>query len=246
MNRAGLSEGQLVPGRVEDTQGSSVPLPPERYVLQLGMEKSTHGKLRYAQALLSHAVPWGDVAQVLDRALDALILQLEKRKLGSTTRVRRQGGPVEKHCIPSHVRRAVWERDQGRCTFLSANGKRCTARRFLEFDHVDPVARGGKATVDGMRLRCRAHNQYEAERVFGAGFMRRKREEARIEAERRGRAKEQTQDILAGLRNLGCRPDEARRAAEYSEALHGVTLEERMRAALRFLGERSVQRGRVT
>jgi hypothetical protein len=96
-----------------------------------------------------------------------------------------------------------------------------------------------------MRLRCRAHNQYEAERVFGTGFMRRKREDARIEAERRGRAKEQTQDILAGLRDLGCRPDEARRAAEYSEGLHGVTLEERMRAALSFIGGRSVQRGRA-
>jgi hypothetical protein len=209
------------------------------------MEKSTHDKLRYAQALLSHAVPSGDVAQVFDRALDALILLLEKRKLGSTTRGRRQGGPVGRRCIPAHVRQAVWGRDQGRCTFLSASGKRCTARRFLEFDHIDPVARGGKATVDGMRLRCRAHNQYEAERVFGTGFMRRKREDARIEAERRGRAKEQTQDILAGLRDLGCRPDEARRAAEYSEGLHGVTLEERMRAALSFIGGRSVQRGRA-
>jgi hypothetical protein len=175
------------------------------------MKKSTHDKLRHAQALLSHAVPSGDVAQVLDRALDALIRELEKRKLGSTTRRRRQGRPVGKRYIPAHVRRAVWERDQARCTFLSANGKRCTARRFLEFDHVDPVARGGKATVDGMRLRCRAHNQYEAERVFGAGFMSRKREEARIEAERRGCANDQTQDIVAGLRNLGCRPDEAHR-----------------------------------
>jgi len=77
------------------------------------------------------------------------------------------------------VRRSVWERDEGRCSFVGTGGRRCDARRFLEFDHVDPVSRGGRATVGGMRLRCRAHNQYEAERAFGVDFMRDKREEAR-------------------------------------------------------------------
>jgi hypothetical protein len=95
-----------------------------------------------------------------------------------------------------------------------------------------------------MRLRCRTHNQYEAERAFGAGFMRRKRHEARLaaaEARARAQAKEQTQDVFAGLRGLGCRVDQARRAAEFSETLHGATLEERMRASLKFLCGRSVQ-----
>jgi 5-methylcytosine-specific restriction endonuclease McrA len=73
------------------------------------------------------------------------------------------------------VKRAVWERDQGRCTFVGSGGHRCGARKLLEFDHVDPVARGGQATVERMRLRCRVHNQYEAERTFGAAFMKGKR-----------------------------------------------------------------------
>jgi hypothetical protein len=29
------------------------------------------------------------------------------------------------------------------------------------------AARGGTATIDGIELRCRAHNQYEAELDFG-------------------------------------------------------------------------------
>ena len=219
----------------------------ERFLVQVTIEKCTHQKLRHAQALLSHAVPTGDVAQVLDRALDALIVQLEKRKFGGATARRTQPGTtaVRKRCIPSHIRRAVWERDQGQCTFVSASGTRCKARRLLEFDHIDPVARGGRATVDRMRLRCRAHNQYEAERAFGADFMRRKRQEARVAAaESRARlaaetqaraAKEQFQDVLAGLRNLGCRSDEARRAAEFSMTLEHAGLEERMRAALKSL-----------
>jgi len=77
------------------------------------------------------------------------------------------------------VKRAVRERDQDQCTFQSESGQRCPARMRLEFDHIEPVARGGRATVDGMRLRCRAHNQYAAECAFGAGFMARKREQAR-------------------------------------------------------------------
>jgi hypothetical protein len=69
----------------------------------------------------------------------------------------------------------VRARDQERCTFVSESGHRCEARKALEFDHVLEVARGGEATVDGIRLRCRAHNQYQAERTYGAEFMRHKR-----------------------------------------------------------------------
>ena len=222
--------------------------------------KSTREKLRYAQALLSHAVPSGDVAQILDRALDALIVFHEKRKLGAITRAprasrvstRRPCKPDRKRYVPARVRRAVWERDEGQCTFVGETGHRCKAQRFLQFDHIDPVARGGKATVDGMRLRCRTHNQYEAEREFGFAFMRRKRQEARLAAaEARARAaaearardgiKEQTLEVFAGLRGLGCRMDQARRAAEFSATIHGATLAERMRASLKFLGGRSVQ-----
>jgi hypothetical protein len=217
-------------------------LAPERYLVQVTIPKSTHDKLRHAQALLSHAVPRGDVAQVLDRALDSLIAQLEKQKVGASQRPQRRHRPSNRaRHVPAHVRRAVWERDGGQCTFVSSNGRRCTSRKFLEFDHIEPVARGGTATVGGMRLRCRAHNQYEAERAFGSGFMRAKREQARVMA-----AKEEgIRDVIAGLRGLGCRAEEAHRAAEFSGTLHGAPLEERIRAALRYLGSKRTARNPV-
>jgi len=247
--------GSLASAQVEGPQPDLVPTSAERFLVQLTIEKSTRDKLRHAQALLSHVVPNGDVAQVLDRALDALITQLEKRKLGAASRGprRRRSTAGNNPCaggryIPASVRRSVWERDRGECTFVSAAGHRCGARRFLEFDHVDPVARGGQATVDCIRLRCRAHNQYEAERAFGADFMNRKRHEARLAAGKpRTRAagtaaaaatrdRAQSREVLAGLRALGCRANEARRAVEFAETLRGDTLAERMRAALMFLG----------
>jgi 5-methylcytosine-specific restriction endonuclease McrA len=168
---------QLVPGRVE------VPVRPERFLVQVTIDKSTHDKLRYAQELLSHAVPRGEVAQVIDRALDALIAQLERQKFGAARRATDavpgpQRSTHKTRYIPAAIRRAVWKRDNGQCTFVGSSGKRCAARKLLEFDHVEPVARGGTASVEGMRLRCRAHNQYEAERILGTSLMSRKRAEA--------------------------------------------------------------------
>jgi 5-methylcytosine-specific restriction endonuclease McrA len=260
--RQGYSADSAV--RDEHAPGHADGSSQERYLLQVTISKSTHDKLRYVQALLSHAVSKGNVAEVLDRSLDALIAQAEKRKFAapssnprSVLAQQRRSSTQRPRYIPAPVRRTVWERDSGQCTFVSAKGKRCAAHQFLEFDHVEPVARGGKATVEGLRLRCRAHNQFEAERSFGVEFMSRKRVEARMVAEKRraarlamerarGRAaaQEQSRDVQAGLRSLGCRADEARRAAEFTETLQGATLEGRMRAALEFLGSRS-KRGHV-
>jgi len=51
------------------------------------------------------------------------------------------------------------------------------------------VARGGRASVDGIRLLCRAHNQYEAERVFGGAFMQGKRRHSQVVQDQRARAR---------------------------------------------------------
>jgi hypothetical protein len=88
--------------------------------------------------------------------------------------------------------------------------------------------------VEGLRLRCRAHNQYAAECAFGAEFMRRKREEAQAVAARSRAAAE----VIPWLRQLGCRADEARRAAARCEAMPDASLEERVRVALAGLGKR--------
>jgi len=215
------------------------PLAPERFALQLTIGQATYEKLQHAQELLGHQFPKGDLAAVLDRALDALIARLEKRKLGATSkpcprpRSARTGGRY----VPAAVRRAVWERDGGRCTFVGESGRCCPARTGLEFDHIEPVALGGEATVGGMRLRCRAHNQHAAECAFGAAFMSHKRREARRATAARAEAAEQAKerDVVPWLRQLGFRADEARRAAERCEIIPDASLEERVRRALSFL-----------
>ena len=167
------------------------PLSPERYAVQVTVSKATHDKLRRAQELLSHALPSGDVAEIIDRALDALILQVERRKFAATDQPRRPTHRPAKDTrhIPAEVKRRVRERDGGRCTFVDDRGCRCAERKFLEYDHELPVARGGPSTVSNVRLRCRAHNQYAAECAFGAGFMQSKRNAARDVSTHRDRTR---------------------------------------------------------
>jgi 5-methylcytosine-specific restriction endonuclease McrA len=165
------------------------PLAPERYRIQFTASAETHAKLRRAQDLLRHQIPDGDPSAVIDRALGVLITQLEKSKAGKVDQPRgeRSRGtrageprgvgpgrvasgrkPRTRH-IPAAVRRAVWQRDDGRCAFIGLDGRRCDSRGFMEFHHVKPFAAGGEASVENVELRCRAHNQYEADLYFAGG-----------------------------------------------------------------------------
>ena len=146
-----------------------VPLSAAHYRLQVTLTHETHDKLRRAQDLLRHAVPSGDIGVVLDRALTLLVAELERRRCAATSAPRRssRSSAGGRH-IPSVVRRTVWKRDAGRCAFVGTSG-RCTETAWLEFHHVHPYADGGRPSVENIQLRCRAHNQYEAELWFGDG-----------------------------------------------------------------------------
>ena len=259
---AGPGEDQRSPGTVQvstplsgchhggqsgaASEGPKVsPIAEERYELRLSLGKETIETLRYAQALMSHTLPAGAVDQVIALALKSLVRDLECRKFAATSRPRQAPGRAsdDPRHIPAAVKRAVWERDHGRCTFVSERGERCPAHSRLEFDHADPVARGGRATVENLRLRCRAHNQFAAERVFGAEFMKEKRERAQGAA--RGRVAEgvpatkvnpAVEEVIPWLRQLGWRADESRIAAAACAAIPDAPLEERVRVALACAG----------
>jgi 5-methylcytosine-specific restriction endonuclease McrA len=187
---------QLAPERVE-TRARVSPLSARSYALQATIDSETQDYLRRAQHLLGAQVPSGDVAQVLKLALKEFVIRREKRKFAATNRPRpaRPGASRDPRTIPARVRRAVRERDGGQCTFVGENGRRCTERKGLEFDHVLEVARGGEATVDGIRLLCRAHNQHAAERTFGAEFMRHKRAAAAESRAEAGAARARTREL---------------------------------------------------
>ena len=68
---------------------------------------------------------------------------------------------VRSRAIPAAVRRQVWERDRGCCSYVDrGSGRRCGSRHLLEIDHVVPYALGGSAEPDNLRLLCAAHHRY--------------------------------------------------------------------------------------
>ena len=265
------STPELAPGPVAHPAPLAriTPLGPDCTAIQFAFGDRALEKLRYAQALLGHALPSGDLAGVFERALDELVAKQERAKFAVTSRTRKgaAGTSANPRLIPAAVRREVLARDGGGCTFVSAKGRRCGSRRRLEFDHIQPVAKGGTSTATNLRLRCQTHNQHAAEQAFGAEFMARKRagsrrkteakrraaraavaETARREAYARDLAASQlaranAEELMPWLRRLGFREAEARPAAMATGVvLPDASLEERVKHALRRLAPPSAHK----
>jgi hypothetical protein len=178
-------ENSSAPARIDPPAPRPMtPLGTGRYGWQLTVGQETQDLMQEVQDLLGSDVPPGDLEAVIKYSLLAAKQLLLKRKCAAADRPR-PGRPrsADSRSIPAEVRRAVWERDGGQCAFVSDTGHRCTERRDVQFDHIDPYARDGASSVSNIRLLCRAHNQFEAERVFGAEFMRHKRERRAAGAE---------------------------------------------------------------
>jgi hypothetical protein len=222
---------ELAPGPVGQAESTArlAPLASERFALQVTIGEATRSKLVRAQALLRHKVPSGDLSELIDQALDALIDKIEKRKFGKTGAPRKAKAGRTKRYVSNEARREAVARDGMRCSFVSADGRRCEETGFLELDHMVPVALGGDGS-DGVRILCRSHNQYEAERILGRET---------VEAGKAARALDD--DLVAGLRRLGVTSSDARRAVAASRGTGPV--EERMRAALRALRDIYAGRG---
>ena len=73
--------------------------------------------------------------------------------------------------MPAHVKRAVWKRDGGRCQWPLHGGGVCGSTHQVELDHVVPLGRGGRTTIENTRCLCRAHNQLAARQVYGDAWM---------------------------------------------------------------------------
>jgi len=243
--------GRLAPARVDDAVISSAParmdsiadslaparvtpIAATRFAVQCTVGDAGGEALKFARDTTGQ-----DVSAIVEAARVLYARRLQKRKCGAADRPSRRVRPVRsaRH-IPAHVRRAVWQRDGGRCTLTADDGHSCDSRRRLEFDHEVPIARGGESTVDNVRLRCRAHNQFEAERMFGARFMESRREQARDAAHsRRSEAAQAAErDVLAALAALGYRKAQAKHATAAGMALPAdTTLEGRVNHALQQL-----------
>ena len=69
--------------------------------------------------------------------------------------------------IPAELKRHIWKRDRGQCSYVHPETKRrCNSKHLLQIDHIKPFSLGGKSEPNNLRLLCASHNQYRSERTF--------------------------------------------------------------------------------
>lgn len=155
------------------------PLSADRFLVKFTASRVLRDKLDLARDLMLHANPSGELSIVVERAIDVLIAELQKKRQGRTDRPRTNPLPAKSDHVTRSVRREVVARDGWQCSFVSGDGRRCDACGFLEFDHEIPKGRGGGSHSGNLRVLCRAHNRWEAERVYGSAHIAHAMSEAR-------------------------------------------------------------------
>jgi 5-methylcytosine-specific restriction endonuclease McrA len=159
------------------------PLSPARYSVRFTASAELHDKLEKLQVLMRRSLPDADLAAIIDVAVTEKLERLEAKRFGKTKKPRTRVGQVENRPksrdIPAAMRRFVFKRDGGQCTYRDKNGRRCTKRHDLEFHHKNPFGKGGEHSPENLALMCKAHNTLLAEQDYGKEKMARHRRRAR-------------------------------------------------------------------
>ena len=94
--------------------------------------------------------------QVIEALLDQYLAKKEEAKPRRETKT----APKLQRTITREVKEAVYSRAHARCEYVSSvSGKRCSGRTNLQWDHVRPIAQGGRSEYDNIRLLCFSCNQ---------------------------------------------------------------------------------------
>jgi 5-methylcytosine-specific restriction endonuclease McrA len=127
-------------------------------------------RLDGARAGQSQAQREASAGEVLETALE-LLLERQARRGNDVPRPQANPRPSGTNHVPAAVRRAVWRRDHGRCTWPLDSGGTCGSTRRVELDPVVPRGLGGPSTGDKCTLLCRVHDDLAARLVSGNALM---------------------------------------------------------------------------
>jgi len=173
----GVNDVEVAPEQT--APASPARLSPQRFGVQFTASEEYVQLVEEARALLSHSAPRATLDELHLRAMRALVAELKKQKHAVTAQPRKRSSDEAEHeqprqrgrHVPAAVRRAVFERDEARCTYADRSGQRCRETHRLELHHVKAFAQGGEHTEENLTLRCHAHNALAAEEVFGRDFI---------------------------------------------------------------------------
>ena len=141
------------PARPADTAAAPKTDPDAGHHAASTPESQPAGERRAASTTKDAAIPAG-AAPTPARA----VRPIPTKSTGAAT-------PAAKSCasgraISAVVRRQVWQRDGGGCSYVDPQtGRRCSSTHLIEIDHIVPHALGGGADPGNLRL-CGAHHRH--------------------------------------------------------------------------------------
>jgi hypothetical protein len=113
-----VGSGDLFQGK----SGRMEALSARSFAVQFTASVELHAKIERAKELLSHSIPDGDLARVVERAMDALIAQEERRRMGAGQPRKRRALREGSRHVPVEIARQVWERDGGSARSWTGRG----------------------------------------------------------------------------------------------------------------------------
>jgi 5-methylcytosine-specific restriction endonuclease McrA len=151
------------------------PLAPARYKVEFTADQEMRDMLDRLRALMRSYGADDDLAVVFKIAIREKLERLEAKRFAKTKKPRKRLDQTDTRArsrhIPAAVRRAVHQRDGGRCTFRDKRGRRCSKRHDLEFHHREPYGFGGDHSPENLTLMCKTHNALMAEQDYGKEVM---------------------------------------------------------------------------
>ena len=174
---------EMTPGAGVLPQEKTRQVTPTYMQVTLNISNELADKLEKLKCLLSHKRPHMSQADLIEELADLALKKLDpgsqrsvsvarkvEMKLEATERPTRKcptkGPLIKRQTISKELKRKVWTRDCGHCSFISKNGVKCQSPFRLQVDHRIPVSCGGTNDLENLRLLCG-----EAVRILGMGKM---------------------------------------------------------------------------
>lgn len=143
------------------------PMPGGETRIEFTADAALMEKLERLKALLAHRNFKGEYAKLFHQLADLALKQLDpgERQTRAMKAKRVDSNPENSRYIAIDLRKTVWVRDRGKCTYRAANGRVCGSTHGVQFDHRILFSRGGRSSAENLRLLCGAHNRYRAEKM---------------------------------------------------------------------------------
>lgn len=164
-NRSSLSTEQFLTSVFPDTvtaihQERRTVIDENQTRHQMNLPTQATADLSRLKEVLSHIFPFATDADIISYALRDLVKRKDPQE-----KILRQKAKVG-------AKLATFKKSNFRCTYKDPKtGVVCGTRYQLQVDHIKPRALGGTDDPDNLRILCRQHNLWVAEKIFGKSKM---------------------------------------------------------------------------